>query len=423
MAHRNFVEIVTVGDEILLGATLDSNAAFLARECARAGFEVRRMTTLPDDPDPLREGLAEARARGGFVVVTGGLGPTHDDVTRRALADAFGRELVSDPVLLRDLEERFRRFGQERMPPANRAQAELPAGASALPNPHGTAPGILLEDGRATFFALPGVPTEMEAMFAGEVLPRLRDRAGERLAEVRQRVIRTAGIGESILAERIGDLVGARHGVRVAFLPDRGSVDVRLVAAGMPPAEAEETIARLEEAIVERLRPWVYGRDGETLGYAVGRALAAGGRRLGVAESCTGGLLSDLITDVPGSSAYFVGSVIAYSDVLKRELLGVSEATLSRYGAVSAETCAEMLEGARRRLSTECSLAVTGLAGPGGGSPTKPVGLVYLGADIEGDVRLERRQWPGPRRDVKLRAAKAALLLLLAGLSGFAREA
>jgi nicotinamide-nucleotide amidase len=421
MAVRQFVEIVTVGDEILLGETLDSNAAYLGRELARAGFEVRRKTTLPDEAGPLREGLAEARARGGPVLVTGGLGPTPDDLTRWALAGAFGRGLVLEPELLRELEEKFRRMGHERMPAANRAQAELPAGASALPNPRGTAPGILLEDGRSSFFALPGVPAEMEAMFREQVLPRLRARAGGELAEVRQRVIRTAAIGESALAERIGDLLegrdgpadGSCDGLRVAFLPQLGSVDLRLTAAGMPPAEAERAIAELEREIAERLAPWIYGRDGETLGAAVGRALLARGLRLAVAESCTGGLISDLVTDVPGSSAYFVGGTVAYSNELKRELLGVSEATLARHGAVSAEICAEMLAGARSRFGAGCALAVTGIAGPGGGSEAKPVGLVHYGVDVEGDLRLERRQFPGTRREIKQRAAKAALLLLL----------
>jgi nicotinamide-nucleotide amidase len=413
VGRRNFVEVVTVGDELLLGETLDGNAAFIARECARAGFEVRRKTTLPDDPQPLREGLAEARARGGIVVVTGGLGPTPDDLTRWALAAVFGRGLVLDPGLLAELERKFRRFGYAVMPAANRVQAELPEGAAALPNPRGTAVGILIEDERVTMFALPGVPSEMEGMFVEEVLPRMKERAGRELAPLYQRVVRTAGIGESALAERIADLASAPHGLRVAYLPNRGSVDIRLTATGIPEEEARRALAELERWIAERLAPWVYGRDKETLAQAVGQALAASGRTLAVAESCTGGLISDMITDVPGSSAYFLGAVIAYSNELKQGLLGVSEATLASHGAVSAETCAEMLAGARRRLGAGCAVAVTGIAGPGGGTPTKPVGLVHLGVDVEGEVRLERREWPGTRRDVKLRAAKASLLLLL----------
>ncbi len=418
MARRHFVELVTVGDELLLGETLDSNAAFLARACAEAGFEVRRKTTLPDDPEPLRRGLAEARERGGFVIVTGGLGPTPDDLTRWALAQVFGRELVLDPELLQGLEHRFRRLGYEMMPAANRVQAELPRGAKALPNPLGTAPGILVEDERAAVFALPGVPSEMELMFREQVLPRMQETAGPELAPLLQRVIRTAGIGESALAERIADLARSPHGLRVAYLPGRGRVDVRLTAAGMDDQEAGRALAELEAAIAGRLAPWVYGRGRETLAEAVGRALASSGRTLAVAESCTGGLIGDMLTDVPGSSAYFLGGMVAYSNALKRDLLGVSEAALASHGAVSAEVCAQMLAGARRRTGADCAVAVTGIAGPGGGTPAKPVGLVHYGVDVGGEVQLERRDWPGDRRAIKVRAAQSALLLLLRALEG-----
>ncbi|MBA2565208.1 MAG: competence/damage-inducible protein A [Gemmatimonadetes bacterium] len=413
MAVRNFVEIVTVGDEILLGATLDTNAAFLARESARAGFEVRRTTTLPDAPEPLREGFREARGRGGAVLVTGGLGPTPDDLTRWALAEAFGRSLRLVPELLSELEEKFRAFGYVTPPAGNATQAELPEGAVPLPNARGTAPGMLVEDDHAAFFAMPGVPHEMEIMFREQVLPRLRARAGPGLVEVRQRVLRTAGIGESALAERVADLLDGREAPKVAFLPHGGSVDLRLTAAGLLPAAAERVLGELEWALAERLSPWVYGRDDETLGGAVGRALAGAGLSLATAESCTGGLIADTITNEPGSSSWFLGGVVGYANEAKRDLLGVSWETLERAGAVSADTCVEMLAGARARFGAECSLAVTGIAGPGGATATKPVGLVHFGVDVAGAVRLERATWPGTRRGIKQRAAKAALLLLL----------
>ncbi len=421
MALQHLVEIVTVGDELLLGETLDTNAAFVARVCVQAGFAVRRETTLPDDLEPLRQGLAEARERGGSVIVTGGLGPTPDDLTRWALAAVFGRGLAVDPALLAELEGKFRRFGYATMPAANRVQAELPQGATALPNPRGTAPGILIEDERATMFALPGVPSEMEGMLLEQVLPRMRERAGGDLAPLHQRVVRTAGIGESALAERIADLVRRPHGLRVAYLPGRGSVDVRLTAVDLAEPEARRALDELEGRLAERLAPWVYGRDEETLAGAVGRALSASGRTLAVAESCTGGLIGDLLTDVAGSSAYFAGGVVAYSNDLKHGLLDVSEETLLRHGAVSPEACAEMLAGARRLTGADCALAVTGIAGPGGGTPAKPVGLVHVGVDVDGAVRLERREWPGTRREVKLRAAKAVLLLLLRTLEAVPR--
>jgi nicotinamide-nucleotide amidase len=410
---RDQVEIVTVGDEILLGATLDANAAFLARELAAAGFQVRRKTTLPDDLPALRQGLREVRARGGVVIVTGGLGPTPDDLTRHALAEVFARPLTTRPELVAVLEERFRAFGVAHLPRVNLSQAELPEGASAIPNRRGSAAGILLEDGESTFYALPGVPAEMRTMFREEVLPRLRERAGGGLVPVRQRLLRTAGIGESVLAERIADLVRGRDVPRVAYLPDLGSVDVRLSVAGLPPEEADAAIAGLEGALTERLAEWVYGRDDDTLEGAAGAALAARGLRLAIAESCTGGLVSSLVTDVPGSSGWFAGAVVAYDDAVKRDLLGVSGDTLARFGAVSRETCAEMLRGARTRFGTACAVAVTGIAGPGGGTAAKPVGLVHLGVDVEGDVRLEVRRWPGTRREIKARAARTALLLLL----------
>lgn len=406
-------EIVAIGNELLLGETVDTNSAHVARRLSEIGLRVVRTTHVGDDPARLRAVLGEARARSRWVIAMGGLGPTRDDVTRPVAAEVFGRKLEVDPELLAEVEARFRRFGYARMPAANRSQAEVPEGAAVIPNPDGTAPGLVLEDGRTTLFLLPGVPAEMKGLLEAGVLPAIVRELGPGDSIIRSRVVHTAGLGESSLAEEIDDLVEAAAPIETAFLPHLGRVDVRLTAVGLPAAEADRRLGELASAIRERLGPWVYGEDEATLAGALGEALLARGWKLAVAESCTAGELAAEITEVAGSSAWFLGGVVAYANEIKTSLLGVKPGTLAAHGAVSEETCREMVDGVRERLGAEAGAAITGIAGPGGGSPGKPVGLVYSGVGTPEGTWVRKLDYPGPRASVRHRATVATLSLLL----------
>ena len=406
-------EIVAVGNELLLGETVDTNSAWVARRLSEIGVRVVRTTHVGDDAGRLGAVLGEARGRSRWVIVTGGLGPTRDDLTRPVLASVLGRELRLDPDLLAEVEARFRRFGYDRMPAANRSQAEVPQGARTIANPDGTAPGIVIQDGGTTFFALPGVPAEMKALFEAGVLPAIAADLGHDAPVVRSRLVRTAGIGESALAERIDDLVQNAAPVEVAFLPDLGQVDVRLTLTGLPPGQADLRLGALAASIRDRVAEWCFGENDVTLAAAVGDALRARGWSLAVAESCTAGELAAEITAVPGSSDYFVGGVVAYADRIKERVLGVPAEVLTAHGAVSEATCRAMLEGVRSRLGADTGAAITGIAGPGGGSPEKPVGLVFCGVATPEGEWLRKLDYPGSRATVRRRATIATLSLLL----------
>ncbi len=412
------LEVVTVGTELLLGYTVDSNAAELGRALAAAGAEVARRTTVADQPDAIRTAVAEALDRAGFVITTGGLGPTHDDVTKTVVADLMGKRLVLDAAVLRALEARFRRLGRWPMPESNRGQAVVPEGATVLPNPRGTAPGLWVEDGRGRVAVLlPGVPAEMRALLVEEVLPRLvewqRARGGgEARTVVLSKVLRTTGIPESALAERIGRVEDEIAPLTLAYLPSLDGVDLRLTAWSLELAEAEARLFRAAAELKGKLGEHYYGEDGADLAAVVLDRLRRARRRLGVAESCTGGGVADRLTAIPGASEVFTGGVVAYADTVKTAVLQVPIETLRVYGAVSEETVRAMAEGAQRVFGVDCSMAVTGVAGPGGGSPDKPVGTVWLAARVGAEARALKRVFPGDRDEIRRRAAQAVLDLL-----------
>ena len=406
------LEILTIGTELLLGHTVDTNAAELGRALAAAGAEITRRTTVADRPEAIRAGLAEALDRTGLVITTGGLGPTRDDMTKTVVADLFGKRLVLDERLLAGLEARFQQLGRP-MPALNRTQAEVPEGATVLPNPRGTAPGLWVEDalGRVVVL-LPGVPREMRGLLVEEVLPRLVARHAGEPRVVLSRTVRTTGIAESALAERVGPIEPEIAPLTLAYLPSVEGVDLRVTAWGLG---ARDAAARLA-AVVERLRAAAgehgYGEDGTDLAAVVLDALRAGRHRLGVAESCTGGMVAERVTNIAGASATFIGGVVAYADVVKTAALKVPIETLEAHGAVSEETVRAMAEGAQRLFSADCTIAVTGIAGPGGGTPDKPVGTVWLAARVHTATRVVKRVFPGDRNEVRHRAAQAALDLL-----------
>ena len=409
------LEVVTIGTELLLGAALDTNALDLGTALAAAGIEVTRRTTVADKADAVSTAVRDALERTGAVLTTGGLGPTKDDLTKKAVAAVFGRRLVLDETVLKHIEERFRRFGRT-MTPSNRVQAEIPQGAQVLANPRGTAPGIWLEDetGRLIIM-LPGVPVEMRGLLVEQVLPRLVDRArqsGAPPAVVRSRTVRTTGIPESALAERIAAIEDGLGPLTLAYLPSVVGVDLRLTAWEMVPEEADRQLARAVEQLVRELGHRAYGEESADLAAVVLDLLRTSGRKLAVAESCTGGVLGARLTAIPGASDVFVGGVIAYDNGVKQAMLDVSAETIDRHGAVSEQAVRAMAEGAARRFRVACAIAVTGIAGPTGGTPEKPVGTVWLAARSGDDTLALQRQFLGERDEIRARSAQAALDLL-----------
>jgi nicotinamide-nucleotide amidase len=408
------LEIITIGDELLLGFTTDTNAAYLARELAAHGVEVVRRATVGDDAEAIATAVRDALERTGAVITTGGLGPTADDLTKPAIAALFGRRLEMREEIVAMIQERFRLYGfQGRMPESNRQQALVPEGARVLENRHGSAPGIWIEDDRQRWVAmLPGVPREMRGMTLDVIVPELQARMGTIREVVRSRTLRCAGISESHLADLLGERARAVRGLLLAYLPGVAGIDLRLTTRGMSHGDASELL----DAAIAELRPiigeHIYGEDETDLADVVLRRARERDFRIAVAESCTGGMLGARITAIPGSSDVFAGGVIAYDDEVKVKMLGVDPATLRAHGAVSEPTAREMAAGIRRVMGTQIGVAITGIAGPAGGTVEKPVGLVWTAADVDGRVRASHRVYPGNREEIRQRAAQAALDLV-----------
>lgn len=369
-------EIITIGDELLRGEIVDSNKAFLSDRLLALDIETRFHCSVRDDPADMTDAFRRAASRVDIVLVSGGLGPTRDDLTSEVLARTFGREHVLDEDALATIRAFFESVGRE-MTENNAGQAYFPQGAEVLPNPVGTAPGILLEVEDTLFFCMPGVPREMMRMMDEQVMPRLAARSDGAFGVVRATLLRTFGMGESTLDAELADLAredGVSLGFRTSF-PDNY---LRPLVRGATAAEAEARLAELCAHIRERLGALVYGVGNETLEAVAGRLLRDKGASVAVAESCTGGLIAERLTDVPGSSAYFLGGIVAYADAVKREQLGVPAAVLAAHGAVSEACARAMAEGVRERFGSTLGVATTGISGPDGGSAEKPVGLVHV---------------------------------------------
>ena len=407
------IEVVTIGDELLLGYTIDTNTAHLARTLAAEGVEITRRTTVGDTADAIAAAVREGLDRAGAVITTGGLGPTSDDLTKPSIAALFGRGMVLDEEHLAWMEERFTRLFERPMPAANRQQAMLPEGARKLRNNHGSAPGIWLEDDRGRWVAmLPGVPREMRGMLGDTLLPLIRERIGDDRRVVRSRTLRTTGIGESFIADRVASLEEGVGDVGLSYLPNAEGTDLRVTVRGAPPEEATRRLAEAAARLRTVVGDAVYGEDGADLAAVVLDLCREKGLTVGVAESCTGGLLGARLTAIPGSSDVVVGGVIAYSNALKVSLLGVPSTALADQGAVSEPVVRAMASGARSATGASIGVAITGIAGPGGGTEEKPVGTVWIASDVAGDVEARRLRLIGDRTEVRQRAAQAALELV-----------
>lgn len=399
-------EIIAIGSELLTPQRTDTNSLWLTEKLNGVGVEVMLKTIVGDDELRLEETIRDALKRSDIVITTGGLGPTEDDVTRQVSARAVGSELVYHENLETDLRERFRRWGRE-MPEINKRQAFVIDGAEVLPNPNGSAVGMLLPLDSKFLAVLPGPPREMRPMFERFVLPRVAEISDGIL--VRRRVLRVSGMGESAVDEVIAPIYKAYENVQTSILFSRVEIEIHLAAKSTSADEADAMLAELAEKIASALGPAVFATNGETMEEIVGQLLMARTQTLSVAESCTGGLIGMRLTEVPGSSAYFTEGAVTYSNEAKMRTLKVSEKTLIDYGAVSAETAEAMSAGMRERSGTDHAISVTGIAGPDGGSDEKPVGTVFIGYSNAKRTRSVKLVLPGDRELIRWRSSQAAL--------------
>jgi nicotinamide-nucleotide amidase len=406
---RMKTEIVTIGGELLDGSQTDHNAAYLGSRLTSLGAEVVRVVSVPDSVDAIEEEVGRAVERSQLVITTGGLGVTADDRTKQAVARLLGRKLVLDEDVLEALRARSRTSDID-LPESHIAIAMLPEGLRAIDNQRGTAPGLLFERGDALLFVLPGVPTELRSMFENFVSPYLEGRGLRSLAQ--ERLVRTTGLPEPVVAQRVEQIALRLARTDVVYLPSVTGVDLKVIGRGQTTAEAARTAETSQEKIAARLEPYVYSRSEDSIEKVVGYLLTMHNATIAVAESCTGGGLGSRLTRVPGSSDYFAGGVIAYSNDLKKRLLGIKSSLLARHGAVSEEVARAMAVGVRAKCGTDYGIGVTGVAGPGGGTVEKPVGTVFIAVAGEGGVRARRLELAGGRSTIRRASVQAALDLL-----------
>ncbi len=403
-------EIISIGDELLIGQTVNTNASWIGQQLSMSGIRPVSVRVIGDDRASISKALTEARA--DAVLITGGLGPTKDDITKQVLCEHFGTRLVRHPSIERRIVDFFQSIGRDPLE-VNRAQADLPESCTVIDNPKGTASGMWFDQGGRVFVSMPGVPYEMKGMMRSQVLPMLVERFAPPL--IIHRTVLTTGLGESHLAERIAvweDSL-AEVGIRLAYLPSPGVVKLRLSAyANHDPAEAMARVERKAGELYALIPELIYGEGEERLEQVVGRKLREREESLSLAESCTGGYLSHLITSVPGSSAYYIGGVVSYANAVKMEELGIPSDMLELNGAVSQPVVERMASGVRTALRTTWSVALSGVAGPDGGTPEKPVGTVWIAVAGPDGVHATKVYLPGTRELVIRRSAIAALDLL-----------
>jgi len=402
-------EIIAIGSELLAPDRTDTNSLWLTEKLNRLGIEVKLKTIVGDDDARLEEAIKDAVRRSKVVITTGGLGPTEDDITRKITARALGRRLLLDEKVLAEIRQRFQSFGVT-MPERNSRQAMVIEDAEVLPNPNGTAPGMFIDHQGTAIVLLPGPPREMRPMFENHVSERLAARAGS--LRVVRRLLRVAGMGESAVDEKIAPVYTQFDNPVTTILFNQSEIEIHLTARGRTEKEASDLLDRLSGQIEERLGIAVFSFAGETMEEVVGLKLSVGGYTLAVAESCTGGLVAQRLTDVPGSSKYFIEGVVAYANDAKIRTLGVEPMLLMEHGAVSAAVAEAMAEGVRKRAQTDFGLSITGVAGPGGGTDEKPVGTVYIALASELQTEHRKLHVPGDRQLIRWRSSQAALDLL-----------
>jgi len=399
-------EIIAVGSELLTPDRVDTNSLFLTSELNGLGIRVVHKAVVGDTEEEMRSSFRHALDRADVVVSSGGLGPTDDDRTRETVAELLGRKLRRDEALLRHIQERFRRSGRV-MAEINARQAMVPEGATILPNPRGTAPGLWLEEHGHIVVLLPGVPGELRAMFEEEVKPRLaRLGASERLFT---RDLRATGLAESEAEQRVSPLYALYPDVETTILASPAGIELHPRIWSRDAAKAEALLDEMTERMALALGEYLFSARGETLEEVVGRALTENRATIAVAESCTGGMVAERLTKVPGSSAYFLGGVVCYSNEMKTAFAGVPPELIQSRGAVSSEVALALADGIRKRTGATLGVGVTGIAGPGGGTPEKPVGLVHIGIADDHGPRERAYRYLGDREQIRQRATQTAL--------------
>ncbi len=403
--------IISIGNELLNGRTLNSNATFISKRLQELGIPTRLVLTIRDETTEIQENLRYAAANGDIVLVTGGLGPTPDDITLEALAGYFGKAMVFSETAMAMLVERYRRRGQG-VSESNQKLAYTPEGATIIPNPVGSAPGAHIEENGCHFFTMPGVPREMKGMMESYIMPFLQEMPGAEHRIVK--LYRTVGIGESLIYESCRELFATRPDFEIAYLPSFGCVDVRI---SMQEAGDYETF---ENAFYGKVGEYIYAREDISLEGMVGALLLEKGKTIAVSESCTGGLLQHRLTNLAGSSGYFMGGITTYSNASKMRLLGVREASLIAHGAVSETVAGEMAEGIRKVMGTDIGVSTTGIAGPGGATEEKPVGLIYAGLATAETTIVKKFNFSTIREINKERGSTALLDMIRRYLQGLA---
>lgn len=369
-------EVITIGDELLIGQVVDTNSAWIGTKLNEAGIRVRQITSIQDEQSHILKTLDEASRRADIILITGGLGPTKDDVTKQALCRFFDTHLVFNPEAFEVIEDLFRQRGRT-VTQTNRTQAEVPANCRVLINKLGTAPGMWFDKDGVVYVSMPGVPYEMKYLMEAEVIPRLKQRFETPF--ILHRTLLTQGIGESFLSDKIQDFESdLPSNVKLAYLPSPGMVRLRLSARG-DEQQVRDVMDKLVDELSGRIRDHLFGYDEDTIQGVLGELLLQRGLRIATAESCTGGYMAHLLTSVPGSSAWYMGSTVTYSYQSKSDILGVPVNLIQKQGAVSEEVVISMAENVKRKFGTDCALSTSGVAGPGGGTPEKPVGTVWIG--------------------------------------------
>lgn len=403
-------EIITIGDEILIGQIVDSNSAWIAEQFNLSGIEIYQITSVHDDTDHIKEALKKAEKKVDLVILTGGLGPTKDDITKHALCEYFNTRLVVHEPTFEHIKQRFKNRNID-LNQLNRDQALVPETCTVLPNKAGTAPGMWFEKNDTLFVSLPGVPFEMRYLVESEILPRLQNNG--KTKAIFHKTVQTQGLPESMLAERIENWeTSLPKNIKLAYLPNPISVRLRLSAMGTDVNELQQQVQAEIERLKQLIPDHIFGYDNETLAEVIGRILLENGQTLAVAESCTGGYISHLITSVSGSSNWYKGGITAYSNEIKQNLLGVSTDSLEKRGAVSEKVVREMAEGARNKLNADFAIATSGIAGPSGGTEEKPVGTVWIAVAGPDKTVAEKFVFGDNRERNIIRSSQTALQLL-----------
>lgn len=410
-------EIITIGDELLIGQVINTNASYIGKKLSEIGISVTRIVSVGDVEKEIIDELKYAIENFEVVILTGGLGPTHDDVTKNAICKLFNTRLIFNEEVFNQVKEFLAKHGRTEINEANRSQAFVPEKAKIINNYWGTAPGFLFEENGKIVIAMPGVPKEMKGMMENFVINYLGQRSGKNV--IKQREMKTTGIPESHLYEELKDTIEEiQKFCKVAFLPSALGVKIRITVKAKNQNEAENIINEAEKRIKAKVGKYIYGVDAEELEEVIGKLLTERGFKLAVAESCTGGLIADKITNIPGSSKYFERGIVAYSNEAKIQLLGVPEELIKNYGAVSREVAEAMAKGVREISGADIGISTTGIAGPTGATPTKPIGLVWIGYSDKNETFAKEFRFGDDRLENKQRASQMALEILRRKLLG-----